>query len=715
METDRKSNTMEFSDCFLRAAAALPAEVRRRMDGTAPLDWTTLEAAGTAAELREAIGAYRRLPEPVEGLVQCLILEVGIVPADLAAGVERQRLAVAWTHGAAVDPEGESYRLRDHLTGEFHSGIRPEAVAGYAVLALELAAAVHHACTLWTRSGEPGRADGSDLNRLGGWAARMAERLRSAVDTRAEDFTTRQAACALDDAWNAQSLAERAERAAIPLRLAHDARAPRFCHFAPMRSYRLHAYDLGEIRWLCALAEQAAHRASAETQVHVTAHEAASDEAVSASTRTARTRPDEPSATRSVSSHHPGSGKRSTDDGGSKAIPPTPVPAGTTAFDPDPDDLAIGRELGDLGRSATPFDPDPDDLAIGKELGDLGRSATPSGPDPDDLAAGKELDSLRHLANASRQATADTEPEDPTAANIATLEAQIHADTASAFELGSDPRELTLDEELTRLERAATQLPDPVRRRLGDTYGIGVTQALERLQNLASADAVRAEVRAADSGGRAPAWLGDLAAAILRDGGAQTRSGLRTPPLHLGSEEESGSGYRATDLETGGHGQLTVIGLVEQMHLGLTFACNAWTGLTLLRSAGLEGSWTLQQREAASNGFVAGDREVLEAARQINLALDRIERPHAAAKRNSTSRVQASIAARALLAVGPNTRTTAGWPGHAAVPDPQNASDVAQISAMAEALRGRVRVTSNRLISGQVGNLSTQAAGQEAG
>ena len=693
--------------------------------------------------------------------MQCLILEVGIVPADLAAGVERQQLAVAWTHGAAVDPEGESYRLRDHLTGEFHSGIRPEAVAGYAVLAMELAAAVHHACTLWTRSGEPGRADGSDLNRLGGWAARMAERLRSAVDTRVEDFTTRQAACALDDAWNAQGLAERAERAAIPLRLAHDARAPRFCHFAPMRSYRLHAYDLGEIRWLCALAEQAAHRASAETQVHVTAQEAASDEAASGSTRTARTRPDEPSARRSVSSHHPGSENSSTDDGGSKAIPPTPVPAGTTAFDPDPDDLAVGKELGDLGRSAapsgpdpddlavgeelgdlgrsaapsgpdpddlaigkelgdlgrsgTPFDPDPDDLAIGKELGDLGRSAAPSDPDPDDLAAGKELDSLRHLANASRQATADTEPEDPTAANIATLEAQIHADTASAFELGSDPRELTLDEELTRLERAATQLPDPVRRRLGDTYGIGVTQALERLQDLASADAVRAEVRAAASGGRAPAWLGDLAAAILRDGGAQTRSGLRTPPLHLGSEEESGSGYRATDLETGGHGQLTVIGLVEQMHLGLTFACNAWTGLTLLRSAGLEGSWTLQQREAASNGFVAGDREVLEAARQINLALDRIERPHAATKRNSTSRVQASIAARALLAVGPNTRTTAGWPGHATVPDPQNASDVAQISAMAEALRGRVRVTSNRLISGQVGNLSTQAAGQEAG
>ena len=221
-------------------------------------------------------------------------------------------------------------------------------------------------------------------------------------------------------------------------------------------------------------------------------------------------------------------------------------------------------------------------------------------------------------------------------------------------------------------------------------------------------------MRAAASGERAPAWLGDLAAAILRDAGAQTRSGVRTPPLHLGPEEESGSGYRATDLQTGGHGQLTVIGLVEQMHLGLTFACNAWTGLTLLRSAGLEGSWTLQQRESASNGFVAGDREMLEAARQINLALNRLERSHDAANRNSTSGTQASIAARALLAVGPNTRSTAGWPGHAAVPNPQNARDVAQISAMAEALRGRVRVTSNRLISGKVGNLPTEAADQEA-
>ena len=90
------------------------------------------------------------------------------------------------------------------------------------------------------------------------------------------------------------------------------------------------------------------------------------------------------------------------------------------------------------------------------------------------------------------------------------------------YRLGSDPRELTPEEKLARPERAVTQLPDPVRRRLGETCGMGVTQALERTQDLASADAVRAKVRAAAFGERAPAWLGDLAAAILGDASAQT-------------------------------------------------------------------------------------------------------------------------------------------------------------------------------------------------
>ena len=81
---------------FTRTVSMLPGAVRERLDEDFALDWAVLEDAATGAGVDKAIGARRRLPEPVEVLANRLVADVGIVPADLAAGVERQGFASAW-------------------------------------------------------------------------------------------------------------------------------------------------------------------------------------------------------------------------------------------------------------------------------------------------------------------------------------------------------------------------------------------------------------------------------------------------------------------------------------------------------------------------------------------------------------------------------------------------------------------------------------------
>ena len=66
---------------------------------TASNAWTVLEDARTGTELGKAVRARRRLPKRVEVLVHRLIRDVGIVPADLAAGAERAFRARAITPG----------------------------------------------------------------------------------------------------------------------------------------------------------------------------------------------------------------------------------------------------------------------------------------------------------------------------------------------------------------------------------------------------------------------------------------------------------------------------------------------------------------------------------------------------------------------------------------------------------------------------------------
>ena len=250
---------MNADKLFARAVAALPKAVRKRLDGDAPLDWTALEDPDTAAGLSEAVRAHGLLPDVVEALVNRLIGDVGIVPADLAAGAEGNGAAGAWIRTLAIEAEGESYRIRDDDSREIHTGIRAEALAGYAMLALELATAVHEAGERWIEAGERHRtaAEGAS-SILALCAIRMCEHLQSHLEDVGRRRTTLGLARMLDHAWNTQSLKTRAALSAIRLRVGRGARAPRRSYYAPIAGYRLHSFDPGEIRWLLTLASQAA-------------------------------------------------------------------------------------------------------------------------------------------------------------------------------------------------------------------------------------------------------------------------------------------------------------------------------------------------------------------------------------------------------------------------------------------------------------------------
>ena len=250
---------MNSDKLFTRAVAALPEVVRKRLDGDSPLDWTVLEDPETGAKLGQAARSHGRLPDHVEALAERLTGDVGIVPADLTAGLERSTAAAAWTGTVAIQAEGESYRIGDGRGGDACEAIRPESLAGYTILALELAAAVHEAGERWIAAGErhKGAADG-DSSLLALCAIRMHEHLQTYQAAAPEQRTTAILAGVLEQAWNGQNLKTRAALAAIRQTAVRGAHAPRRSYYTPMTGYRLHAFDLCELRWLQALSEQAA-------------------------------------------------------------------------------------------------------------------------------------------------------------------------------------------------------------------------------------------------------------------------------------------------------------------------------------------------------------------------------------------------------------------------------------------------------------------------
>ena len=249
---------MNFDELFTRAVPVLPGAVRQRLDGDFPLDWTVLEDAGTGTELGEAVRARRRLPKPVEVLVNRLIRDVGIVPADLAAGAERQGAASAWIHWVTIEADGESYQLRNDRSGDVHTDVRPEAVAGYAILGMDLATAVHDTVERWLDAGEHHEATAEDeRNNLAQCAVRMHAHLQAQPEMISGHRTAASLARTLEYAWNTQSVEVRAALAAVRLNTARGACAPRKSYYAPVTGHRLHACDAGEIRWLRALAARA--------------------------------------------------------------------------------------------------------------------------------------------------------------------------------------------------------------------------------------------------------------------------------------------------------------------------------------------------------------------------------------------------------------------------------------------------------------------------
>ena len=584
---------MNADELFTRALAVLPGAVRERLDEDFPIDWPALEDASTGADLGEAVRLRRRLPEKVESLVHRLIRDVGIVPADLAAGVERQGVAGAWIHWVTIEADGESYQMRNDRTGDVHTGIRPETVAGYAALGMELATALHQAAQRWREAGEHHRATAeNERSQLAQCAVRMHEHLHAQPHADPAQRTAASLARTLEYAWNTQSVEVRAALSSIRLSTARGACAPRRSHYAPVTGHRLHACDAGEIRWLRALAERAGAG-----------------------------RPDE--------------GAGESHSGASAAGNPAP-----------------GRATSARDTGVTASDHKPERSAPGM------------------------------------------------------------------LELGSAPDTLNPDSEVAELERAVKQVPGAVRRRMGEAHGTGVAEVLERFGNPRAVDALRNVVGPAASkpGARAPRWLERLAAALLMETGAQTREGARTSSVRLDPERQSDGAYRATDIETGAKARLTPIGLVEQVRLSLAYAHDAWAGLTALRNAGKEGAWALNEARNANSPLSASDREMLEAAREVGQALERVRRSRAAThgQRSPSALDQAAMAAEALGEVGPSVRTAAGWPGAAPAPNARDPEDIARIAAVGARLHADIRALANRLIAGWVAEAPPYGENQSA-
>ena len=598
---------MNTEKSFQRAVTALPRAVRERLDADDPLNWTALESSETGVLLGEAARAHRRLPEAVETLVTRLIGDVGIAASDLAASAERVVAAGAWSRTVTVAAEGESYRVWDGSKGALHVGVRPEAVAGYATLALELAATVHETANQWTKAGERHQATaGTEASLLALCAVRISEHLQSHFEEVRERRTTAGVANALERAWNGQSLKTRTALSAIRLRVGRSVRAPLRRYYAPATGYRLHAFDLNEIRWLRALAEHAAIAVS--------------------------------------------------DEGQAESFPESVAkkPAGT-------------------GMTTVP---EP--------------QARINDASPGDFHA---------------------------------LEARIRAANEDTGTLQfTRPEALERDNELAELRAAANRLSDAVRRRMRESYGIGFTQALSRLRSADDVDSLCAEIGTAMSKQRVPRWLEEMASTLLTDAGAQTGDRMRTASIRLHPEEEGEAPYRAIEIETGAVGHLTPLGLIRQVRLGLTYSLDAWRAHSALQNAGKESGWILDKGEAEGSEFSGNERETLEAARRLEIVLDRVKRAYD--KRSPTALEEASMISEAFKGVGSAACASAGWPATAEAPDPRDPEELARVALVVEDLHEGIRAIANKFIAswiagtGEHGEADSHPAipqGREAG
>ena len=635
---------MNSDELFTRTVALLPDVVRERLDGEFPLDWTTLEDAGAGVEVGEAVRARRCLPPPVEALAQRLISDLGIVPADVAAGIERPVPAVAWIDQVTMEADGESYLLRNERSGEIHAGIHPESVAGYAVLGMDLATLLHQAAERWLEAAAHHRpVPETERDALGRCAVRMHEHLLAQPETISGHRSAASLARAFEHAWNSQDFEVRETLSGFRITTARGARAPRRSYFAPVTGHRLHACDAGEVRWLRALADRAAAGADAVR----TAHEVRAADDAGRATRAAH----------------------------------------------------VGQATGEAGRAAHEIRATGEAGPVAHDIrvADEAWRATGDGP-----AAAADRPGVRGVRASALQRGPGRGERPP-----------------ATLQLGSDPEGVTPATEVAELMRAANNLPGAVRERLGEAYGVKVSDAVGRLQDSRITGALRTALEKMPREQAAPVvpWLVNLASALLADAGVRTRDGVRTARARLESGRRPEDPHRAIEVESGAFGYLAPCGLIEQVRLGLVYAQDAWAGLTALRNTGREGEWALNEADDSQSSRLAGDeRETLEAARDIGLALGRIERTRAAAHDDGPPSAldQAEMAAQTLRVVGPTVRTVAGWPGAAPPPNPRAPEDVARIAMVAEGLHGEIRAIANRLIAGWVAEVRSHGESRNA-
>ena len=738
---------MNFDELFTRAVALLPGPVRERLDGDFPLDWTVLEDAGTGSEVAAAVHARRRLPRPVEVLVHRLIRDIGIVPGDVAAGIERSGTASAWIHWITMEADGESYLLRNDRSGDVHCDIRPEAVAGYATLGLDLATMLHDAVERWIEAGGHHRTTSEgERDLLGQCAVRMHAHLRSQPETVSGHRSAASLARTLEYAWNTQSVESRAVLAGTRLSTARGACAPRRRYYAPVAGHRLHACDAGEIRWLRALAERAAAGTGAGDSARATQRPEAGARTRTGAGDTARaTRRPAAGAGTGVSdtaraARRPAAG---AETGVGDSVRATQLPAAGTGTGTGESARATQRSAAGTGAGESARATQRSAAGTGTGTGESARATQRSAAGtrtgagdsartiqrpavgagtgtgqsvramqrPPAAAGTNEVGQSTHeFRGAGERASAahGGAPVDGGDGDRGASESGTDRDGAATdvLQLGTDPEDLNPESEVGELGRIANRLADPIRRRLGDDFGARAVEAVDRLCNARELDALRATLRSAAQGQAvaSPPWLQELAAALLMDTGARTREGLRTASMRLEPGRQSDGRYRATEVETGAVGHFGPNGLVEQIRLGLAYAQDAWTGLAALRSAGKEGEWALTEGQAGTGRLSAGERDTLEAARHVGQALARIQRARAPARgdRSPGALDQAAMTAEALKSVGPSVRTVTGWPGAAPAPDPRKSDDVARIVTVAEGLHAEIRAIANRLIAGWV-------------
>ena len=637
-----------------RAAAALPATVRQRLDGAVPVDWQALASPATVRELTGAGPARARLPATVETLVKRLVDEVGIAPAEVAGGLEGTGAAGTWIQWIAVEPDGAGYRLRNERSGELHAAVGREALVGYAVLAMELAAILQQACDAWSAAGELAAARSvRDPGALAEFAAAIALQLKARREAAPEPLTTAAQARLLEDAWNAQSAPVREALASSELVLPAGAHAPRPHYYAVDLGCRLHVFDPGEARWLLALA----------------VHDRRSDDAVGAG-RTGHLRPGP-------------TGRPSPPDGGDRDAGPAASDTGPGLAD-DSLDKALRSAL---GPAPTPVGLRPEE-ACGSAV-----SAAPDTEAPR-LAAAPAAPTARRDCDppAGRpEAATDVPWPLPVAAGRSPTPEARPAGVAR-LPLGTAREQGSAQVQPIRLAEVASRLPDSLSRRFGATYGAAAARHLARLL----APEGSAELRA---GGAVPAWLQTLAAAVFSDAGAQTADGLRTGPLRFSPERQE-EGYRVVEVDSSDYGFIRPADLVDQIRLGLEFATDACIAITSLDGAGKEAEWILGDAAARGGQLSGAELAKLEATQWIGQELQRAQRAFAAGSSGQASALEQTVLiARAVESLQVSARASAGWPADVGVPHPRNPADVARTVIVAQALHGNVRQIANRLIA----------------